>query len=159
MNHLNPNFPPPPLPENLSPPERVRIIRRSLRCASYGELGAVPIVGLPAAISVLVIYRQISRQTGEPWRHRQLNVELALCVLTSCLMLAGGEWAEAILLLLFAFSFQFLVTYRYLQKEKARYWNPARRELFYGLANAYIGIHSSICLLLVIVMAHAGWLD
>ena len=144
---------------DLSPPDRLRVMRRSLRCAGFGELGVMPLLGLPAAICVLWIHRQICRQTGEKWRYLPLNLILTLCLVDSVAMWVVGEWPEAIVILLFAFSYQFCVVYLYLRNATARFWNPARRELFIGLANANIGLFLSLWAVAMLILAAKGVFD
>jgi len=101
--------------------DRIRIIKRSLRCCAFGWLGLVPILGVPTAVLALllykkvqeelqslkyarfefegqtILYRDIENEVEQPWnparKYLVLGCTLAWCgLILSILALGGCLW-------------------------------------------------------------------
>ena len=57
-----------PAPPNRPSVDRVRMIRRSIRCFVFGAVGAVPLFGLGTAFLALRLQRELARESGVPAR-------------------------------------------------------------------------------------------
>jgi len=127
--------------------DRVRLIRRSMRCGVFGALGAVPVFGLPLGWVAMRLYRQVGEEAGDRWNLRTLNA----CWAAGLLALAGlvflEWWALAGLFSLLLMGTHFLVLAMLARRVQAREWNPARRWVYWGVGLAYSGRATSAALL------------
>jgi hypothetical protein len=141
----------PPLP----PPDKVRVINRSVRCFLFGLVGAVPCFGLGMVWLAFKLYRDIAAETGEQVKLYPLYLTTVsgVCVAAACgaYDLPGGVLADAIVLLGLQFLF---IRRQYLQNAPAE-WNPARHLMYWGLGLANLGlILSAVTVLLVIYLVN-----
>ena len=42
--------------------DRIRVIERSLRCSTFGWIALAPVLGIPAAVRAIVLYRQVQAE-------------------------------------------------------------------------------------------------
>lgn len=129
--------------------DRVRMIRRSIRCLVFGLIGVVPFLGVTLAWLALGLHRQVLLETGERWHPGFLHrLWLAGLLIVPVLdRWAGLERLSLfVLLLLMAQGAWLRQQYR---RESGREFNPARRELYWGAGLAYTG--------LAITVAAAVW--
>jgi len=131
-----------PLPELPAPVsvDRVRLIRRSMRCFVYGLMGAVPLVGLGMACLTLRLRRELAEETGEPVRLtgalRCAIAAFALAFVLLCCHQTGLVLALGILLP----ALQGYGLLRQYQRAEPRLWNPARHLVYWGAGLAYAGL-------------------
>ncbi len=141
----------PPLP----PPDKVRVINRSVRCFIFGLIGAVPCFGLGMVWLAFKLFRGIAAETGERVKFFPLYLTSAagVWVAASCSVnnMPTGVLADAILLLVLQFLF---LRQQYLRNAPAE-WNPARHLMYWGLGLANLGsILSAVTVLLVIYLVN-----
>src|SRR5580658_263244 len=90
-----------PLP--LPPPDRVRVINRSVRCFIFGIVGAIPCFGLGMVWLAFKLYREVAAETGEPVKLYPLFLSSAAGVFLAavCFLhdMQAGVLADAIVLL------------------------------------------------------------
>ncbi len=115
----------------------VRLADRSRRCFVLGMIGALPVLGLPAAVEAARLFCTTARETGEQWKHWPFLAHLILgwILLGAIYPLAGFTLTLGLFVVelgVLAWGFVALV-----RRTKARVWNPARRWLYSGLALAY----------------------
>ena len=137
---------PPPLP----PIDRVRLIRRSIRCFIFGLVGAIPCLGLGMVWLAFKLYRDIAAETGERAQLYPLFLTSAagLYMGVACCAndLPDGALAAAIVVL----GLQLLFIRRQYRKNAPAEWNPARHLVYWGLGLANFGlIFSAVVVLLV----------
>ena len=48
-------------------PDKVRMIRQSMRCLTWGLVGLLPGIGLPFAIVTIADFFRVRRQSGSLW--------------------------------------------------------------------------------------------
>lgn len=138
-----------PLPEVPVSADRVRLIRRSMRCFVFGLMGVVPLLGLGMACLALLLHRQVAQETGEPVRTAGVyGCAVAYFVLAAvllCLDQTGLVLALAILLS----ALQGYWLFREYRRTEPVQWNPARHLVYWGAGLALAGLNlSSIILLL-----------
>lgn len=141
---------PPRLPPTVSV-DRVRLIRRSMRCFVFGLMGAVPLLGLGPACLALRLQRQVAEESGEPVRLDAVEmaaiaaVAFIVAVVLLCWNQAGMVLALGVLLA----ALQGAWWFRHFHRTEPRQWNPARHLVFWAAALAWAGlILSSIIILL-----------
>ncbi|HEY3864400.1 MAG TPA: hypothetical protein VGO59_21210 [Verrucomicrobiae bacterium] len=138
---------------DLPPPDRVRMIRRSMRCFAFGLVGAIPCFGLGMGWLAFKLYRDIAAETGE-------SIKLYPLFLTSISGLVLGavcfkvHWpntalAEAVLMA----GLQFLFLRRQHLKNAPAEWNPGRHLMYVGLGLANAGLILSGILVMAAVYA------
>lgn len=139
----------PPLP----PADKVRVIRRSVRCFLFGLIGAVPCFGLGMVWLAFRLYRDLAAETGE----RVKLYPLYLTSVSGVLVAAAGmvnDLPEVVLgdaIVMLGLQFLFLRR-QYLRNAPAE-WNPARHLMYWGLGLANLGsILSAATVLLVIYL-------
>jgi hypothetical protein len=133
------------------PPDKVRVIHRSVRCFIFGLVGAVPCFGLGMVWLAFKLYRDIAAETGEPVTLYPLYLTSVsgvwLAAACGAYDLPDGVLADAIVLLVLQFLF---IRRQYLRNAPAE-WNPARHLMYWGLGLANLGlIFSAVTVLLVI---------
>lgn len=138
--------PPPPLP-----PDRIRLIRRSVRCFLFGLVGAIPCVGLGMVWLAIKLYRDIAAETGEKVKLYPLYVTSAsgLFVAGTCFVcdLPDGLLADVVVMLLL----QFLFILRQYRKNAPAEWNPARHLMYWGLGLANFGLLFSAAVVMIVI--------
>lgn len=140
-----------PLP--LPPPDRVRVIHRSVRCFLFGLVGAIPCFGLGMVWLAFKLYRDIAAETGEKVNLIPLHLSslAGLAVAACCLHsdLPDGILADALVLL----GFQFLFLRRQYLKNAPAEWNPARHLMYWGLGLANTGLLLTAAAVLLVIRA------
>jgi hypothetical protein len=133
------------------PVDRVRMIRRSIRCFLFGLMGAVPLFGVGAAILALRLQRQLAEEAGEPARRSAVNgatlVACALVLMFRCYDQAGLVLALGILL---SAVQGWLLSRQYRRMEPVE-WNPARHLAYWGAGLAYAGLNLSVTMVLLLI--------
>jgi hypothetical protein len=137
-------------PSPLPPIDRVRLIRRSMRCFIFGLVGVIPCFGLGMAGLAFKLYRDIADETGEPVQLYPLFLTSAsgLYLGAACCAnnLPDGVLADALVVL----GLQFLFIRRQYRKNAPAEWNPARHLMYWGLGLANAGlIMSAVVVILV----------
>ncbi len=137
---IEPEPPSVPLAAVSASVDRVRLIRRSVRCLLLGLFGMVPIIGSPLALLALRLHTRVMAETGEIWRparlHAALTVGLALMIGADVITrFAVALLVFAVILGLLAFRLA-----RQYQTGAPAKWNPARRQLYWGVGFAYAGL-------------------
>ena len=138
-------------PSALPPADKVRVIRRSVRCFIFGVVGAVPCFGLGMDWLAFKLYRDIAAETGEPVNLYPLYLTTMSGLFVAAVCGAsdhpGGVLADVIVLL----ALQFLFIRRQYLKNAPAEWNPARHLMYWGLGLASLGlILSALTVMLVI---------
>jgi hypothetical protein len=141
----------PPLP----PPDKARVIRRSVRCFIFGLVGAVPCFGLGMVWLAFKLYRDIAAETGERVQLYPLYLTsvsgvwmAAVCAVND---LPAGVLADAVVVL----ALQYLFLRRQYLRNAPAEWNPARHLMYWGLGLANLGsILSAVTVLLVIYLVN-----
>lgn len=136
--------PVPPSPELPAPVsvDRVRMIRRSMRCFVFGLMGVVPLLGLGPACLTLRLQRQLAEESGEPVRLAGAEmaaiavVAFMLAVVLLCYDQAGIVLAMGVVLS----AGQGCWWFRQYQRAEPRPWNPARHLVFWAAGLAYAGL-------------------
>jgi hypothetical protein len=140
-----------PLP--LPPPDRVRVIHRSVRCFLFGLVGAIPCFGLGMVWLAFKLYRDIAAETGEKVTLFPLHLTslAGLAVAAFCLRndLPDGILADALVLL----GLQFLFLRRQYLKNAPAEWNPARHLMYWGLGLANTGLLLTAAVVLLVIRA------
>jgi hypothetical protein len=141
----------PPLP----PPDKVRVINRSVRCFIFGLIGAVPCFGLGMVWLAFKLYRDIAAETGEAVTLFPLYLTSAagvgVGVACSVNNMPAGVLADAVVLLLLQFLF---IRRQHLWNAPAE-WNPARHLMYWGLGLANLGsILSAVTVMLAIYLVN-----
>ena len=133
--------------------DRVRLIRRSMRCFVFGLMGAVPLLGLGMACLALLLGRQVAQETGEPVRTAGVNgcavAYFALAVVLLCFDQTGLVLALAILLS----ALQGYLLFREYRRTNPAQWNPARHLVYWGAGLALAGLNLSSTILLLGILA------
>ncbi len=143
------------------PVDRIRLIRRSLRCFMFGLIGVVPFLGLALAVLALQLYHQVLFETGElkgPIKRSYGNILARFLywligtayILTyygcygylGVISVAGLFWGTPLVFLLHRY---WTVT--------PREWNPARMHLYWGAALAFTGCFTTVILLVLLTLA------
>jgi hypothetical protein len=142
-------------PPELPPIDRVRLIRRSIRCFLFGLVGAIPCFGLGMAWLAFKLYRDIAAETGERVTLYPLFFTSAfgLCVGIAyfAIDLPGVVLGDAIGVL----GFQTLFILRQYRSNAPAEWNPARHLMYWGLGLANAGLNlSAVVVILVIYLVN-----
>src|SRR2546427_29283 len=109
-----------------TPVDRVRVIRRSMRCFVFGLIGAIPLLGLSMAWLAFRLQRQVANATGEQIRFAPLHLSLGIgliLLLAAALVESVGAVLAAVLILL---ALQFFLWRRQYLRNVPLEWNPAR---------------------------------
>jgi len=153
--------------------DRVRMIRRSMRCFVFGILGIVPILGMGTAALALRLWREVAEETGEPARltgsRRYAIAALALTVAILGYDVAGLKlsktrhlsteeinlyYSHAGLLVVMGILLaarQAWLFFQQYRRVEPREWNPARHLAYWGVGLAYTGLILSSALIIFIV--------
>jgi len=135
--------------------DRVRMIRRSIRCFIFGLMGAVPLFGLGAAVLALRLRRQLAEETGEPPGPKEMfGCTVAFSVLAAislCFKQAGIILGLAILLT----ALQCYLMFRHYRRTGPVEWNPARHLVYWGASLACAGLNLSSAIILLSLAALA----
>lgn len=59
---------------------RTEVINKSLRCFGLGLAGLVPVLGIPAGVLAMVIFRQVTMQKEEGWNPAQRYLLWGFCL-------------------------------------------------------------------------------
>jgi hypothetical protein len=142
----------PPIPVSV---DRVRMIRRSIRCFIFGLMGAVPLFGLGAAVLALRLRRRLAEETGEPAGPKGMQgcavVFFVLSAISLCFGQAGIILALAILLTVL----QGWLMFRHYRRAGPLEWNPARHLVYWGAGLACAGLNLSSAIILMSLAALA----
>ena len=140
-----------PLP--LPPPDRVRVIHRSVRCFFFGLVGAIPCFGLGMVWLAFKLYRDIAAETGEEVQLFPLHLTslAGLALAASCYIsdLPDGALADAVVLL----GLQFLFFRRQYLKNAPAEWNPARHLMYWGLGLANTGLLLTAAVVMLVIFS------
>jgi hypothetical protein len=154
---MTPVLPAPGLPEPVSV-DRVRLIRRSMRCFVYGLMGAVPLFGLGMACLTLRLRRELAEETGEAVRLTGALwcsiAAFALAFVLLCCDQAGLVLALGILLP----ALQGYWLFRQYQRAEPPLWNPARHLVYWGAGLAYAGLVLSSTIILLSLESAGRWM-
>jgi hypothetical protein len=139
--------------------DRVRLIRRSMRCFVFGLLGAVPLLGLGPACLALWIQKDLAEESGEPAPLGGTEmVAISIGAFIVAVVLLACDHAGLVLamgFLLPALEGYWLL--RQYQRAEPRRWNPARHLVYWGAGLACAGlVLSSTIILLVLGAAFRG---
>jgi len=133
--------------------DRVRMIRRSMRCFVFGVVGAVPLFGLGTAFLALRLQRELARETGVParaaWMDGSSVIAFALMLFFLLLDQAGPVLALAFLLC----AVQGLLLFRQYRLTEPADWNPARHLAWWGAGLAHAGLNLSSTIIILGVWA------
>jgi hypothetical protein len=130
--------------------DRVRIIRRSIRCFVFGWIAAVPLLGIGAAFLALRLRRQVAAETGGPARLTGVNECSFVAFVAAFMVLCYGRQPGLLLALGFLLSAleAYLLFRQYVRTEPVE-WNPARQLAWWGAGLAYAGLNFSATLILL----------
>lgn len=90
------------VPANRPSVDRVRLIRRSIRCGWFGFLGLIPVIGLGLAVQAVRLHRQINSEQGTAWEQPAVSWPwlvywlAAMAGVGACSRLAGFELAAGV---------------------------------------------------------------
>jgi hypothetical protein len=145
MKHLLPSS---GLPAPVSA-DRVRLIRRSMRCFVFGLMGAVPLLGLGMACLALLLGRQVAQETGEPVRTAGVNGCAAAFFALAAALLCFDQTSLVLALAILLSALQGYLLFREYRRTEPAQWNPARHLVWWGAGLALAGLNlSSIIILL-----------
>jgi hypothetical protein len=140
-------------PAPLPPPDRVRMINRSVRCFIFGLVGAIPCFGMGMVWLAFKLYRDIAAETGEKVILFPLHLTslAGLAVAVSCFIsdLPDGILADALVFL----GLQFVFLRRQYLKNAPAEWNPARHLMYWGLGLANVGLLLTAAVVLLVIRA------
>jgi hypothetical protein len=140
-------------PPPLLPPDRVRVINRSVRCFRFGIVGVIPCFGLGMVWLAFKLCRAVAAETGEPVKLYPLFLSSAVGVgLAAVHFLADmqeGVLADAIVLL----GLQLFFLRRQYLKNAPAEWNPARHLMYWGILLANLGLLLSAVVVLLAIYA------
>ena len=146
--------PPPALPLDLpsQPPDRVQIIRRSLRCFGFGLIGVVPLFGLAAAGLAWRLGRSVFAETGERWDFKAIGG----CWICGLILITGYTFAvdssAALVIGIIFLGLQNFLLHSQYRNNVAPIWNPARHLVYWGVGLACTGGAASIGILLAVLV-------
>ncbi len=132
--------------------DRVRVIRRSMRCQVFGLIGLLPLFGAGFAYQALRLKGSVSAEVGDDWRSPPVYCywlvgALAMLAVNRAFDLAGDVALCVVLLALQAWH-----VWRRFQRRRAGAWNPGDREVFLGVLFAYTGLGFSLWAVVVVVL-------
>lgn len=131
--------------------DRVRMIRRSMRCFVFGLMGAVPLLGLGPACLALWIQKELAEESGEPaplGGTKMIAISIAAFIVAVVLL----AWDQAGLVLAMGFLLPALQGYwllRQYQRTEPPRWNPARHLVYWGAGLALAGLDLSSTIILL----------
>lgn len=130
--------------------DRIRLIRRSMRCFTFGVIGLVPVLGTGLAIQALRLGRAISSDLDERWQIPPVPLYwligmVALWATDAAFGLAGDLFA-----MLVAVGAQSWHVWRRLVAQPEKVWNPARSQVIWGVTLAYAGLAFSLWTLAIL---------
>jgi hypothetical protein len=150
MNHVNSQI----LPTNIPQADRLRVIRRSVRCRVFGVLGLVPFFGLSLAWLAIRLHRQVLAETGESWRIARIRVYfVAGLVFTALSLLAGEPLAGLLAAHVFLLLQLYLLFWQY-RNGRVVHDIPTRRLLYQGRLCAQCGWFLSALIAVLWVISH-----
>lgn len=127
--------------------DKVRLMRRSMRCFTFGALGLLPVVGAGLAMQALRLADQIHAELGEPKARPPVYLfwipGLLLIWIGDAALGAAGDIAVWVLLL----ALQSARVWRDAYRNAAAASNPAHPQLALGVTFAYAGLALSLWLL------------
>jgi hypothetical protein len=142
------------------PPDRIRVIRQSLRCLVFGAIGAIPIIGIVLAVLALRLFHRVTVETGEKLGPVEMNWS-EICAFAMYWLIGGvfslfyglfngfaGFFCVASLFLGMAVFF----LWRHYVKGKPKEWNPGRRHLYVGAGLACCGCFGTILMLGLVIL-------
>jgi hypothetical protein len=133
-----------PAPELLPPVsvDRVRLIRRSMRCFAFGLMGAVPLFGLGPACLALRLQQQLAEETGEtpPLAGAEMVALAVVAFMLAVVLLCYGQAGMVLGMGILLSALQGYGWFRQYQRAEPRLWNPARHLVFWAAALAWAGL-------------------
>ena len=131
--------------------DRVRLIRRSMRCFVFGLLGAVPLLGLGPACLALWIEKELAEESGEPAPLGGAKMAaIAIGAFIAAVVLLAWDQAGLVLALGAALSaLQGGWRVRQCQRAEPPRWNPARHWVYWGAGLACAGLILSSTIILL----------
>jgi len=140
--------------------DRVRLIRRSMRCFVYGWLGAVPLFGLGMACLTLRLWRELAQETGDlPPLARGEMVAIAVVAFVLAVVFLCCDLPVLVLVMgVLLSALQGYGWFLQYQRAAPRQWNPARHLLYGGAALAGAGLVLSSTIILLCLQSAARWL-
>jgi len=135
--------------------DRVRMIRRSMRCFVFGLMGVIPLLGLGPACLALLLRRELAEETGESSQLTVANISSAAAFFLAVILLAGGQDGLVLALGFLLAALQGGLLFGQYRRTEPLEWNPARHLVWWGAGLAYGGLILSA---LVILLNIGSWL-
>jgi hypothetical protein len=140
--------------DELIPPQRsvdrVRVIRRSMRCFVLGLIGLVPLFGAAFACQALRLRRNVSLDLKDDWTPPPVY---CYWLIGATAMMAGDAligWAGDCAIGLALVALQSYHCWRTFRNRVELIWNPAERQLFLGVICAYAGLGLGLWMVVVL---------
>lgn len=130
--------------------DRVRMIRRSMRCFVFGIFGAIPFFGLGLAWVALKSQRQLSRETGDNIPIRLPCLMSIACLELMIMFLRLDLEFLALVSAVLSLGVPLVLIQRQYRRFEPAEWNPARHLAYWGVGLACAGIVLS-CIGVVVV--------
>jgi hypothetical protein len=149
----------PPASLELHYPEKVRVIRQSIRCLVFGFIGVIPFLGLPLALQTLQLRRAIGRTTGDESSLRRVFAMAVACFLWLPLYLVVWD-LTGLGMVLCVFAAGAAVLFKGVAGSAASTrWNPARGTLYFGVWLSCIGLFATAGLILrILILRFEPWM-
>lgn len=132
--------------------DRVRLIRRSMRCFTFGLLGVVPVFGAGFAWQALRLRRAISAEVGDAWEPPPVYCYWVIGMIA---VLVSWQWlplAVAGTVFPLVIGIQTWHCWRSFISTREVTWNPGRIQLLWGVILAYAGLGFSLWALVSLVL-------
>ncbi|MFO1496949.1 MAG: hypothetical protein U1G07_00885 [Verrucomicrobiota bacterium] len=123
--------------------DRLRMIRRSVRCFVFGAIGLIPIAGAGLAVQALQLHRSIRADLGEAWRPPLIAVYWIGGAAGLWAIWRRFGWPSELLLAMTLLAVQSLHVFWRMRTAPRKVWNPGRRALTGGVILAYAGLSGS----------------
>jgi len=127
--------------------DRVRLIRRSLRCFIFGLLGVIPLIGLGPALVALRLHRQVALESGDYYGVARIVTWWLIGLLAIPAYYLTLGFAGAVLMAGLTVTVQASILWSHYRTSQAREWNPARNYLYWGVGLAYTGLFGLLSLM------------
>jgi len=132
--------------------DRIRVIRRSMRCFVFGIIAAIPGLSLSMSILAFRLQRQIAEETAEPFYLFPLHVVSLIGLAFVGLLAKVGGMVGALEIAVIIVLWQgggLLVRYR---RGTPGEWNPARHLMYWGVWLATVGLFMTLAFLLILII-------
>jgi hypothetical protein len=132
--------------------DMVRVIRRSMRCFTFGVLGLVPLFGTGFACQALRLRRSVSEDLQDGWKPPPVYGYWLLGALA--LMAGNSFWSLPgdLTACIAVLGLQSWHCWRSFLRRAGTAWNPADHELFWGTLFAYAGLGLTLWSVVVLVL-------